>query len=753
MAGYVLKITLENTHPLVWRRIVIPEKITFEDLHYMLQIVFGWENDHMHEFSAPSRKICVGIVTEDWGGCEYDETEILVEELLLHNKWIRYTYDFGDDWIHKIVCEKKDDTYDKRVATLLKAKGDNFVEDSGGVWGNDSRVPFDFAEAAAGLENLYCPMNEELENWEIEPLSEEELENELEELMEQLRKEARDSQTYHDNIKRNLSPIEKKIEAWEAFLKVWNVSEEPHEEMPQLKLDFVEEEDSAKEEGITLELAQSSKTTVQLLEKHSVEEVKRICRHYLQLPVERRATKQVMLAAIVDAFYAHPDYLLCVFKEKEYEELKLWMEYPCGKVETGTKLPDVLLKALFLGLAEVRITHKKSGDCAVYSFAQDGREILTALNEKDQKKFFQNRSAITSKMQEFVMSYGVIETDSMYTLFCRTYHMTIEREDFNRYLFWYAGLNDVVVTGQCMDGTCYASSPQLDMREIIDDIQRHASDIDYIEHTAQEIKKTANNIGERSEWLGILCETLIYRMGLEEESAVRIVEEAFCNILNGERLSFVLEEIPQKWKKSRELEILCELWTCLSTLMLELELPMLKGRSRKEYAEEKGISAWQIQMVYRSRDIEDAKAMHMQEFPADIQGDMELAHSYADHERMQKLLDYKKKKHIQSEEFLYLLAESHIIGGEFKTAAELIRELEASSERGRQAAGKLWKMLESGADVMDEYDEEMPAFSWDEEWGTMREPQKPYVREAPKIGRNAPCPCGSGKKYKKCCGR
>ena len=27
----------------------------------------------------------------------------------------------------------------------------------------------------------------------------------------------------------------------------------------------------------------------------------------------------------------------------------------------------------------------------------------------------------------------------------------------------------------------------------------------------------------------------------------------------------------------------------------------------------------------------------------------------------------------------------------------------------------------------------------------------PYVRETPKIGRNDPCPCGSGKKYKKCC--
>ncbi|HOX91457.1 MAG TPA: YchJ family protein [Spirochaetales bacterium] len=27
------------------------------------------------------------------------------------------------------------------------------------------------------------------------------------------------------------------------------------------------------------------------------------------------------------------------------------------------------------------------------------------------------------------------------------------------------------------------------------------------------------------------------------------------------------------------------------------------------------------------------------------------------------------------------------------------------------------------------------------------------VREGPKVGRNDPCPCGSGKKYKQCCGR
>jgi preprotein translocase subunit SecA len=28
----------------------------------------------------------------------------------------------------------------------------------------------------------------------------------------------------------------------------------------------------------------------------------------------------------------------------------------------------------------------------------------------------------------------------------------------------------------------------------------------------------------------------------------------------------------------------------------------------------------------------------------------------------------------------------------------------------------------------------------------------PVKRAADKVGRNDPCPCGSGKKYKKCCG-
>ncbi|MBA1146496.1 SEC-C domain-containing protein, partial [Ectothiorhodospiraceae bacterium WFHF3C12] len=32
-------------------------------------------------------------------------------------------------------------------------------------------------------------------------------------------------------------------------------------------------------------------------------------------------------------------------------------------------------------------------------------------------------------------------------------------------------------------------------------------------------------------------------------------------------------------------------------------------------------------------------------------------------------------------------------------------------------------------------------------------PSQPFVRQQEKVGRNQPCPCGSGKKYKHCHGK
>lgn len=85
------------------------------------------------------------------------EDKTPVDRILTENKWVRYTYDFGDDWRHKIVYEKTDETYGERYATLVKFKGDNFLEDSGGIR-EDCRNAFDPVAVGEKLKRLVCPV-------------------------------------------------------------------------------------------------------------------------------------------------------------------------------------------------------------------------------------------------------------------------------------------------------------------------------------------------------------------------------------------------------------------------------------------------------------------------------------------------------------------------------------------------------------------------------------------------------------------
>lgn len=64
MAGYICKIVLEDTHPPVWRRVLVPEKITFQELHDIIQILFGWRNMHLHDFRIPAEQIVIDAEEE-----------------------------------------------------------------------------------------------------------------------------------------------------------------------------------------------------------------------------------------------------------------------------------------------------------------------------------------------------------------------------------------------------------------------------------------------------------------------------------------------------------------------------------------------------------------------------------------------------------------------------------------------------------------------------------------------------------------
>ena len=69
--------------------------------------------------------------------------------------------------------------------------------------------------------------------------------------------------------------------------------------------------------------------------------------------------------------------------------------------------------------------------------------------------------------------------------------------------------------------------------------------------------------------------------------------------------------------------------------------------------------------------------------------------------------------------------------------------------QSEEFSGAMWDISSA---VHEEYREQMPGDD-----GSQYDPNMPAVEtirnRGPKVGRNDPCPCGSGKKYKKCCGK
>ena len=85
-----------------------------------------------------------------------------------------------------------------------------------------------------------------------------------------------------------------------------------------------------------------------------------------------------------------------------------------------------------------------------------------------------------------------------------------------------------------------------------------------------------------------------------------------------------------------------------------------------------------------------------------------------------------------------------------------MEELEADSEVSLAYDKELLykNMVEAKAEWLYNLPEWEPLLTQERRQELYREQKSSKtVVKGPKIGRNDPCPCGSGKKYKKCCGR
>jgi hypothetical protein len=98
-----LKITLRSIKPPIWRRILVPGRMTLGDLHVAIQVVMGWQNGHLHAFDVGGERYGERGVMDD---CLDEDSKTLNALVKAEVSRFRYIYDFGDDWEHDILIEK-----------------------------------------------------------------------------------------------------------------------------------------------------------------------------------------------------------------------------------------------------------------------------------------------------------------------------------------------------------------------------------------------------------------------------------------------------------------------------------------------------------------------------------------------------------------------------------------------------------------------------------------------------------------------
>ncbi len=153
---YQLKITLRHSKPPIWRRVLVPGSMTLEDLHEIIQIVMGWEDDHLHEFEIGGKSYSSARFQLD---DVYDESRVTLQEVAPPpGKQFTYIYDFGDWWEHVI---KVEDVFPpqpgQRYPQCIGGRRAAPPEDVGGMWGY-----YHFLEA---LNNPEHPDHEHFVDW------------------------------------------------------------------------------------------------------------------------------------------------------------------------------------------------------------------------------------------------------------------------------------------------------------------------------------------------------------------------------------------------------------------------------------------------------------------------------------------------------------------------------------------------------------------------------------------------------------
>lgn len=784
MAGFIIKVTLEGTRPPVWRRLAIPEKIYFSDLHRMIQVAFGWFDAHLHEFTFPDDAMCVADPEISDEEEIVPERETMADDFLRSNRWIRYTYDFGDDWRHKIVLEKEDPSYDKRYGTVLKAKGDNFEEDSGGVWGesqwdepydvkevNQILAQMEFPKAASAKSNIIAAEGRfgvkdegsgiggfdleslgidasEMESMEamLEGMDEEELERAFQ-MMDQLYAIARRGIELNKKNPPSSSPLGKMRASWNEFYadkESWTEWIKEEEEESLLGCD-----DMSEDEGYFIEKEVTDRSWQDLLCKASRDELRSYC-GYLQIPWKKSWTKKKIVEILLQCFREHPEYLLYVLDRDTLEALMKFCKAPEGDIPELEDGGMGISRMIALGMAEIRIKETDISEIAYVKISREAQDFLLGIGEKDWAFLYQRIDDISEKMRLLFLAYGLLEVDVLYQMLCETWKIQVEQEEFLRILYWHCRFCGLIQSGIDPEGrTEYVASMDLELVETLLDRRRYAADVEYPKFSVEELKERSGPLLEQSSSWALYGNYLVQVCGMEEEVMVEWVEMAFSAIRCGDSATDLMDGIFEIFQPSNLMEW-TELWLCTMEICMQTGLPMLKGYSREEYAELTGTPAYELGLFAPEALEETAlENHHLFELPMEMQCRIYYASKVKGEGGFAEELKDILQKSGNNYEVAFLLMNGYIFSQKFSKAKNLLLDLKRRLPGRDASVEEVLRFLKEREKAEKGNGEWDPFFLEEMKGGS----QVPYRRKEAKVGRNAPCPCGSGKKYKNCCGK
>ncbi len=124
--AYQLKISLVDSEPEIWRRVIVPAHMDLKELHWVIQQAMGWERAHTYAFHLKLAEQKVKA-----------EPSQLLADVSAHDEPLYYTYDFESGWLHRITTEAVEAQAERPVAlpTCTDGAGACPPEGTGGVWG------------------------------------------------------------------------------------------------------------------------------------------------------------------------------------------------------------------------------------------------------------------------------------------------------------------------------------------------------------------------------------------------------------------------------------------------------------------------------------------------------------------------------------------------------------------------------------------------------------------------------------------